>query len=61
MSADHSDFVQWIARGGSVTRAEAEELLGKADLAELIAAGKVAHNPWTGKIEIAQPTEDFYP
>jgi len=57
---DLSGFKHHVANN-VVTRRDAEQLLGREEVARLIAAGVVVENPVTERLELVRATEDFYP
>jgi hypothetical protein len=54
-------FLCRLAAGHLYTRRDAEQLLGRDEVARLIASGEVVDNPFTERLEVARETEDFYP
>jgi hypothetical protein len=54
-------FLCRLAVGHRYTRQDAEQLLGRTEIARLIASGQVVDNPFTERLELARETEDFYP
>jgi hypothetical protein len=54
-------FLCRLAVGHHYTRQDAEQLLGRTEIARLLASGQVVDNPFTERLELARETEDFYP
>lgn len=60
LAADLEGFLVHI-RENRVTRKDGEQLIGRDELTRLLAAGVVAFNPFTERLEKGGTTEDFYP
>ena len=58
-SIDLDGFLAWL-KAAQATRGEVEQVLGREDTARLIAEGVIVENPFTGWMEKAGVTEEYY-